>query len=267
MPVKKLTLSSEEYKNLTQSPMVFLGLDFDGTLSPIVSTPDKARLPAQAKAILKKLTKLANTQLVVISGRELDDVMTRFQGIEGVWFSGNHGLQFDILGTRRDAPLPPGVFDALRSARKELRRTAEDIEGVIIEDKKVVLGVHYRLVKEAQEQNVKDLLLKIIKKYASAGSGLTFKEGKKVFELYPDVDWHKGKAYQAMLKVVPNTNYFPVFIGDDVTDENVFKVIKRKGLGIKVGDAKKTAAHVFVKEPKDVVTLLEKVYVARKKLS
>ena len=100
---------------------------------------------------------------------------------------------------------------------------------------------------------------------ADQHDGLRLVGGKKIFELRPDVDWHKGRALRwlldAMGLVDPDgaSDVVPLFLGDDVTDEDGFAEIRLDGVGVIVAesDDRLTAAHDRLSDPAEVLELLE----------
>ena len=120
-------------------------LDYDGTLTPIVSRPDQAVLADSTRAILRRLT--AKVPVAVLSGRELGDVRMRV-GIDGVFYAGSHG--FDIAGPRGLQRQEAQEFlPALDAAEKELREKLTGIAGALVERKRFSIAAHYRNVSES----------------------------------------------------------------------------------------------------------------------
>ena len=118
----------------------------------------------------------------------------------------------------------------LDRAEKSLRDLLEGkISGVQVERKKFSIAVHYRRVEEGRAKEVEDAVDRVKKEHSRLRKG----SGKKVFELQPDIDWHKGKAVLWLLEQLDldRSEVLPFYVGDDVTDEDAFKVLVDRGLG------------------------------------
>lgn len=235
--------SLEEIGRLLEGRRLFVALDYDGTLTPIVERPDLAGVCAVG----------------VISGRDLEDVRG-LVGLDGLYYAGSHG--FEIAGSagksisfRRGEEFLP----LLGSAERELRDLLEGIEGVLVERKKFSVAVHYRMTEESRVPELERVFARVLKGHA----GLRRGKGKKVLELQPAIDWHKGKALLWLMKALDmdGPDVLPVYIGDDVTDEDAFRALRSRGIGILVEDGsggrcKDSAARYFLSDCAEVRTLL-----------
>ena len=231
-------------------------LDYDGTLTPIVSRPELAVISSDMQDTVKKLSQKYIT--AIVSGRMREDV-EKLVGISGLIYAGSHG--FDIKGpevvmvesqAEKSIPLVSKVIEKLK---KEL----VGIEGVIIEEKKFSTAVHYRLVKEA-EKNLK--IRNLVREIIQENKTLRLMEGKKVFEILPAIDWNKGKAVRWVMDSLGINwqDYSVVYIGDDTTDEDAFRTVCTRGTSILVSDKDKfSAADFMVSSPKEVKELFERI--------
>ena len=237
-------------------PVVFL--DYDGTLTPIVVHPDLAVLSIEARAALERLD--AVTTVAILSGRDADDVMRKI-GVEGLYYAGSHG--FDIRSPsgeavggdldRFDSFLP--VLDA---AEHDLRIELGDIPGSNVERKRFAIAVHFRQVPEEQHATVAE----VVERIASEHPSLRVAGGKMIFELRPDVEWDKGTALRWLLTEMEldAPDVLPVYIGDDVTDEDAFREVEGRGLGIVVGrDERPTRATYALEDTDEVRLFLEEL--------
>jgi alpha,alpha-trehalase len=235
-----------------KTPAVFL--DYDGTLTPIVDSPDRALLSESMRNTLKRLAKHAT--VAVISGRDLQDVRDKV-GIDGIFYAGSHG--FDIAGPkgRRGSPRQGRDFlPALDEAESALRERLGGMEGVLLERKKFSIAVHYRKVNPNEVEDVEAVVDRVV----SNADGLRKSSGKKVYELQPDIEWDKGKALFWVLDALnlEGPGVFPLYIGDDTTDEDAFRAIRDRGAGIVVMDKPRpTEARYFLKDPGEVQTFLD----------
>ncbi|MGQ0814765.1 MAG: trehalose-phosphatase [Gemmatimonadota bacterium] len=236
-----------------------IALAFDCTIAPIVQRPQEAYMLAGARAAIERLLKRPDTDIALISGRSLDDLRAR-AALDGVYYSGNHGLQIDGPGvheTRADAKqLIPRVEDVA----KQLHERLAGIAGVYIEDKTLSLSVHSRMV---EDDAVRERIHAIVESTVNGGPpGLRLTYGKRIVEVRPNVEWHKGKATLFLIDSIEQARrcaLFPVFVGDDVTDEDAFAALGDRGVGVVVADhpPAHTAARAWVRSPEEVVSLLE----------
>ncbi|HEV3076447.1 MAG TPA: trehalose-phosphatase [Thermoanaerobaculia bacterium] len=257
-----------------------LFLDYDGTLSPIVQRPELALLPEAARAVLRRLA--ARIPVAILSGRLREDVAA-LVGLPQLIYAGSHG--FDIAGpppASRGAaagePPPPapaplirhevgqGVPARLARVAERLRRELAGIEGVLVEDKRFAVAVHYRLVDARDLPRVEAAVDRAAADPADAEDGggrLRKTGGKKVWELRPDVDWDKGRALLWLLGRLglDLPDAAPIFVGDDVTDEDAFTAAaSRGGIGILVADEPRaTAAAYRLRDPAEALEWLARL--------
>jgi trehalose 6-phosphate phosphatase len=231
-------------------------LDYDGTLTPIVSRPEDASLSESMRQTLRSLA--ARLPVAILSGRDLDDVRGRVH-VDGIVYAGSHG--FDIAaagGLRRE--LGAAYLPVLDAAEAELREAIDDIAGAQLERKHFSVAAHYRNVNENEEFGVAQAVEAVATKHRE----LRKIDGKKVYELLPDVDWNKGKAVLWLLETLEleRGKAFPIFIGDDRTDEDAFSALKERGAGILVSEQPQvTAANYWLRNPDDVERFLQELIV------
>ncbi len=235
-----------------------LFLDFDGTLTPIVDHPEDARLPDRVRATLLALGR--RVPVGVLSGRDLADVRQRV-GIAGLWYAGSHG--FDIAGPHGEHSVVPegsAALPALAQARERLERLAEAVPGVALERKRLAVAVHYRQVAEAAADEVRAAVQQVVDDHRE----LQLFHGKMVVEVQPAAAWHKGKALTWLMEVAelpPDVR--PLYIGDDTTDENAFREIRDRGIGILVAHRPiPSAARYRLRDPDEVARFLDAVLAA-----
>jgi alpha,alpha-trehalase len=236
-------------------PVIFL--DFDGTLSPIVDHPDQATLPEDTAMTLNRLKALC--RVAVISGRDLSDVRRRVD-VDGIYYAGSHGFEIiDPEQRKIRTDVGTEALPALDTAENELRQKLQTISGVEVERKRFSIAVHFRRASENDIQSVEEIVDQIRSRHKS----LRKAHGKKIFELQPDVNWHKGKAVRRLLKIMePNGRpRIPIYIGDDVTDEDAFRTLRLDGIGIVVhhGRPKQTFAAYILTDPEQVNQFLKKI--------
>jgi trehalose 6-phosphate phosphatase len=215
--------------------LMLVGLDFDGTLAPIVRRPDDAALPAATEPLLRALAARSDTHVALVSGRSLHDLRRRV-GIDGVYYAGNHGLEIEGPGVARVHPDAEAAVARLGRMARLLEQRLGDRPGVIVEDKGLTLSVHYRMVDDDGDAA---RVRADVHAVCAGARGLRLTEGKKVVEVRPDVDWHKGRALRFLREtlVPPGSGAPTLFIGDDRTDEDAFREVGDDGCAIVVGDS------------------------------
>ena len=123
---------------------------------------------------------------------------------------------------------------------------------------KFAIAIHYRLVEPKWIETIE----KVVDEVATKHIDLRKAYGKKIFELQPDIDWHKGKALLTLLKALKldRDDVLPIYIGDDVTDEDAFRALQGRGIGIVVwSEPYETAASYSLKNPDEVRDFLLKI--------
>lgn len=237
-----------------RTPAVFL--DYDGTLTPIVDRPDQAVLSEEMKGTLRELADAWPT--TVVSGRGREDV-TALVGLRGINYAGSHG--FDIAGPDIGGPqlqVRPDLEPVVAGAAEELRRRTARTPGVLVEDKKFAVAVHYRLVDPSRIPEVEAAVDGVLcgrRELKKAG-------GKMVFELRPAMDWDKGKAVLWLLEALglDRPDVLPLYLGDDETDEDAFGALEERGLGIVVTEIPRpTVARYSLQDVEEVRELLRRL--------
>ena len=211
-----------------RQPAVFL--DYDGTLTPIVDRPEDAVISDGMRNTVRRLA--GRTPVCVVSGRERS-VVAQWLDIEGLLVAGSHG--FDLM----DHPVTTGFEELLTAVTERLRSEVGKIHGVFIEPKRFSVAVHYRLVPLQRHAYVTAFVHSLLTGYPGQ---LKLTPGKMVYEIQPNLDWDKGKAVQHLRRVlhVDGAEFVPLYIGDDITDEDAFKALKGPingaGIGVIVAD-------------------------------
>jgi trehalose 6-phosphate phosphatase len=235
---------------------IALFLDFDGTLVPIQNDPTQCFLSNKLKKQLLLLAGSKCCYLVVLTGRSLSDIKKRI-GIRTIYYGGNHGLDISGPDLRYTHPGTELSKPALKCLIRRLKQKVADIEGVWIENKKFTVSLHFRSVKKEDISLVKKVFHAVADEFV-AKKLLRVIKGKKVLELVPDISWNKGYAARWILQQM-NYEWLPIYIGDDQTDETAFEVFKKKGITIRIGESKKTAANFYLKSQREVPRLLSDI--------
>ena len=233
-----------------RQPAVFF--DFDGTLSDIVEDPDTACLTAGAAEALQLLT--SQCPVAVLSGRDLADVRQRI-GLPGIWYAGSHGFEsVGPDGEHHQNDAAASATGVLEDAAVELRGRLSAVTGVAVEHKRFGVAVHYR---NAERERVGEVLAAV--RGVGQRTGLRVTTGREVIELRPDIDWDKGKTLRWVVDQISNDEsapLLPIYLGDDITDEDAFDAVLEDGIGIVVrhtddGD-RATAARYALDSPAQV---------------
>jgi trehalose 6-phosphate phosphatase len=231
-------------------------LDYDGTLCPIVETPEQAFMRDDMRQAVIELAR--HCQVGIISGRDLADVRDKVR-IESIVYAGSHG--FDIAGPEGlqiEHSVGEEFLPVLDQAEQALSRKLDAIAGSQMERKRFAIAIHYRRVDPQDVQAVEA----IVDEVAAQQPKLRKSFGKKIFELQPRMDWHKGKALFSLLGrlELDDADVLPFYIGDDVTDEDAFRALQGRGIGIVVWDRPhRSAAAYSLRSPDEVREFLLKL--------
>lgn len=231
----------QSFKDLIFSrKKIMFFLDYDGTLTPIVSRPDLAVLSSVARKTLTELSQCCT--VAIISGRLREDV-EKLVGVSGLLYAGSHG--FDIRG-RDIAMIYPEAAKAIpliEVVTGDISRRVKGIEGVLVEKKKFSVAVHYRLAPEGAASDLRQIVEAVVNQNTS----LRILEGKKVFEIMPAVDWNKGRAVRWIMETlgIGWHEATTIYIGDDTTDEDAFRTVRTRGIGILVARDDQVSAAGF----------------------
>ncbi|CAM9583480.1 unnamed protein product, partial [Chrysoparadoxa australica] len=277
-------------EELLEDHRLILLLDYDGTLTPIVSDPAQALLNEEVRATLRELPKHYITG--VVSGRSLAKIR-RFVDVDGLFYAGSHGFDIftplqpwyevgagrggqDILEEQTDEGGPGRRYKVaneflpvLQQMRAEVEEAIANIAGAEVEDNVYSVSVHYRNCRREDVPKVTAAVEGAQKKQ----EGIRIRTGKEVYELQPCIKWDKGAAVVWLLDMLGLTeeagsdNVFTVFIGDDKTDEDAFKVFnglhdkgKQPGLGILVSEeSRETNAAFTLRNPLQVAMFLSRL--------
>lgn len=241
------------------TPVIFL--DFDGTLAHITDDPGETVIPPETREAVQRLRSVC--PVAVVSGRDLDDVRS-LVGVEGIHYAGSHG--FDVVEADGGRHRKASEFTPdLGRAADELDRALADIPGAFLERKAFALAVHYRMLEDpSHSSKVEEAVDRVV----AEEPRLRKTGGKKIFEVRPDVEWDKGKAVAMMAGLLEaeaddrSSPVVPLYIGDDLTDEDAFEAISGHGVGVVVRgeeDDRETAASYVLDDPRLVREFLERL--------
>lgn len=214
--------------------MILLMLDFDGTLAPIRPRPEMAKLPAGTLNLLKRLGKSPDIILAIISGRKLAE-LKKLAPVRGIYYAGCHGLEISGPGINFTHPRAGAAIPHLKALIEDLKKIKSKLPGTLIEDKGLSVAIHFRNVAGQHVAIINKQIADLKKKYP----GLLCQPGRKVYDFRPNVSWDKGRAVKLLLKKLYNKNPFPIYIGDDTTDDDAFRALRGIGLTILVENREK----------------------------
>jgi trehalose 6-phosphate phosphatase len=228
---------------------VLLGFDFDGTLAPIVADRDGAKMRARTSRLFTKVCSLY--PCAVISGRSQRDVATRLDGARVKYVVGNHGLEPGV---------GIGAFEEdVSTARVLMARALGALPGVDIEDKRYSLAIHYR--RSRQKREARDAIDAAVR---ALPVPMRTVAGKMVVNVVPDRAPNKGDALVS-LREEENADT-ALYVGDDVTDEDVFRLDQPgRVLTIRVGASRTSAATYFLRAQREMDALLAKLVELRER--
>jgi trehalose 6-phosphate phosphatase len=210
--------------------------DYDGTLAEVTPTPAEAVMTDDMRVEIGRLSAIESVTVGVVSGRRLEDVRARV-GPAAEFVAGLHGLE--IAGPAEAFRHP--ALNAVAPAIHELATAAAEelawCRGVLIEDKTYALTCHVRLVAPDEAGRALEEFVALAEPQLDSGL-LRLMPGRKVYELLPAVDWHKGRAMQWIrARVAKRTlsDVVVIYLGDDRTDEDAFTMLGADDLAIGVG--------------------------------
>uniref|UniRef100_A0A804PLM4 Trehalose 6-phosphate phosphatase n=1 Tax=Zea mays TaxID=4577 RepID=A0A804PLM4_MAIZE len=261
-----------------QGRRIAVFLDYDGTLSPIVDDPDKAFMSPVMRAAVRNVAKYFPT--AIVSGRSRKKVF-EFVKLTELYYAGSHGmdivtsaaahatekfraqylqsLEFYLQCKEANLFQPACEFlPMINEVSKCLVEVTSSIEGARVENNKFCVSVHYRNVAEKDWKVVAGLVKQVLEAFPR----LKVTNGRMVLEVRPVIDWDKGKAVEFLLRSLglsDSEDVVPIYIGDDRTDEDAFKVLRERscGYGILVSQVPKdTEAFYSLRDPSEVMGFL-----------
>ncbi|KAK4745468.1 hypothetical protein SAY87_011780 [Trapa incisa] len=270
----------EKIADHAKGKRIVLFLDYDGTLSPIVDNPDFAFMHKSMRDAVKRAANCFPT--AIISGRSREKVLD-FVKLTNLYYAGSHGMdimypihkissdghtcpvekqlkKFNLFQPASEfLPMIDEVFNILVEATK-------DIAGATVENNRFCVSVHFRNVDMTNWPMVGGIVHDMLKNYPR----LRLTHGRKVLEIRPIIDWDKGKAVMFLLESLglnERDDVLPIYVGDDRTDEDAFKVLREgnRGLGILVSSIpKESSAYYSLRNPSEVEMFLKRLVRCKK---
>jgi trehalose-phosphatase len=196
--------------------------------------------------------------VAILSGRDLTDIRDRV-GIPGIWYAGSHGFELTAPdGTYHCNEAANEFVPVLSNVAAELQANLAHIPGLRLEHKRFAVAVHYR---EVKPDRVGAIVAAV--HLCGATAGLRVTGGRMLVELRPDMDWDKGTTMAWIRdRVDPSGGLMPIYVGDDLTDEDAFDAARFDGIGIVVGHDedgdRKSAARFSLCSPGQVREFIER---------
>ncbi|KAL4311293.1 hypothetical protein GQ457_01G011780 [Hibiscus cannabinus] len=264
----------EQIVAASKGKRIVMFLDYDGTLSPIVENPDQAFMSGEMRAAVRDVARYFPT--AIVTGRCRDKVYS-FVKLSGLYYAGSHGM--DIKGPSKSCKYKKGnhgllfqpaseFLPMIDEVYKALVEKTKSIGGAKVENNKFCVSVHFRCVDEKSWAVLAEQVRSVLNQYPK----LKLTQGRKVLEIRPTIKWDKGRALEFLLEALGYANsndVLPIYIGDDRTDEDAFKVLldRGQGIGILVSKTpKETNASYSLQEPSEVKEFL-RLLVAWKRYS
>lgn len=243
-------------KRAENSSHILLFLDYDGTLVPICKEPSLAKLSLNDKRLLEKLSRIPWFSTGIISGRSLEEIRD-LVGVKSLFYAGNHGFEIAFQEIVWVHPAINGFKVGLKEITRKLNDHTRGIKGILVEDKKETVSVHYRKVIGRTPGEIMKIISMVVEPYAKM---FTVTRGKKVYEVRPNIDWDKGKAVVKLSQLLDlKTKPLKIYIGDDQTDEDAFNVLGEDDISIRVGYKKDSKARYFCRGSSEVLRFLKKL--------
>lgn len=231
---------------------VLIGLDYDGTLTPLVDDPGRALIGMETRETVKALAAVPGVTVAIVSGRSLHNVRTLME-LDGLIYAGNHGLEISGQGLDFLEPSSARMRNAVDTLALTLSKDLAHIYGVMVENKSLSMSVHYRRVHRDEH----DIVVRHV--YAAADASLDrfqVRNGNKICEVIPQVEWHKGAAMAWIADRIAVRDSLVIYLGDDRTDEDAFRT-HLGGITVKVGEPGVTSAQYFLEGPNAVRVFLD----------
>lgn len=229
-------------------PGLLCAFDFDGTLAPIVADPSAVRLPQQVRDQLQALQRHA--PVAIITGRAVDDIAPRL-GFDPDFLIGNHGMEgLPGEAAAAEAQQHLAICAAWRAQLDSLLAAEYPDPGVQIEDKRFSLSVHYRHAQAAEraQQDLEPLL-------ATLDPPPRLVAGKCVLNLMPPGAADKGRALEQVMQHLGAVR--ALYVGDDVTDEDVFRLARPDVLSVRIELSQASRAAYYLEHIDHMPRLLD----------
>lgn len=228
-------------------------VDYDGTLAPFQTLRDRAYPYPDVEAILERIVQCGKTRVIVLTGRPVRELQTLFRPLHNLEVWGSHGMEHLLRdGTYQQTAMDSGVAAVLGQAETWL--TAAGLLP-LAEIKPGGIAIHWRGLKDAEIKRVQTLARQGMAPFAEQPGLrlLNFDAGLELRVAHPG----KGDALAAILEDLDS--HTPIaFLGDDLTDEDGFRVLQDRGLSVLVRpEYRETRAKIWLQPPHELIAFLE----------
>jgi trehalose-phosphatase len=265
LPIAPCYAAHDVLARCAQARRLLLALNYDGTLVPIARRPYDARPSARLLALLTDLARLPSVTVTIISGRSLHDLCTLLP-VSGLSYVATHDAEFRASSGETQFLLPPEAFlSTLDRLQSDLLPLIGSSASLTLERKQYALALHYRLATPAEGKRVVQQFQLIVDARKEQGLPIEVRHGKNMIEVRP-VGINKGRTLRFLVaeSVQP---LLPVYVGDDVTDEDAFRAVNMQGISILVAEPPHpTTAQYYLHDPDEVLAFLSQLVALRRVL-
>ncbi len=243
---------TEVEKKIRSKEKILLGMDHDGSIAEIITTLQEARITEQMREILTILSKNPGICLAFVSGRIIDELKS-IVNIDNAFYAGNHGFQIEGYGADYTYKNKK-VIELIEKITKEVEKNFQNIDGIVIEKKIYTTSFHFRNIPQDKQESVRTEILNTLNKYKN----IRIVEGKKLFNIRPKIEINKGTVIETVGNHFYKNNwrkhFTVIFIGDDNSDEDAFKILGDNDIGIVVNEnpPENTYANYYAKNVKEI---------------
>ena len=235
-------------------PLVLM-FDFDCTLAPLSKSPKRsAFLRADTKHLLNKVSR--KFEVAIITGRSLDNIKERVD-MAGLMYAGSHGMEWHVGKKPDSITMDRKSEKSLANIYKQFKKLKPKYPNLRVDDKKLCIGIGFKFIKKS----LLDIFLaesdSIINK--AINEGLDIIEEPTSFEFRPDIGWTKGEFAQYVighLKLKGSKQPLAIYVGDGITDEDAFRVLKND-ITVRVEKDKNSAAQYYIENQKEINKFLK----------
>lgn len=258
MPGLERTLAAWQARPADSRPLLLM--DFDGTLVDFAVDPEVVRLSPARQVLLQSLGNRSDLSAAIVSGRRINDLRARACGGSNLFYAGLHGLEIEGPGLRFVHHAASAAAPTLGVLVVEVKNATRELPGVVIEDKGLSIVLHVRGASKADRLHARTRFRALAEPYVNDGI-LRVQSGDEMTELLPNIDWTKADAVRTVIRHVESMHKqtaWPVYIGDDATDEDAFEEIGDSGLTIGVSN-RAAGASFHVADPASVEAFLRAI--------
>ncbi|MFQ5817082.1 MAG: trehalose-phosphatase [Terriglobia bacterium] len=258
------TLWAELARRLPHADLVAVLSDFDGTLSPLIPYPRRARLPALTRRALRRLARCPRVQVAIVSGRRLEE-LRRLVSVPDIWYVGSHGLEFCPPRGRRIVYASVAERRQMRAFARRLKHRLRRLAGIWVEPKPASVTVHFRRATSVATRQARAI---VTPEWRRENPPVRFQQAKKVWEFLPTRDVSKATAAAWLLarwsrprrgwRAARPGRRLALSLGDDQADERVFRRLGPAAISIHVGRGP-TRARYRLRSPEAAGRLLARL--------